>query len=71
MNNILERVKMELDYMIIQETNPYMQKCMKKTFADVIEARGYYKGLKVAKKCLEKHIALGDYVEKWEVEVHE
>lgn len=73
MDETLKRFKNELDYLIKQQTNPFsvaffMQNYGKEHFTDedAIETRGYFKGLKVAMECLEKHIAIAEETEEYE-----
>lgn len=61
---VLERFQGNLDYQIAQQINPhsvvFIMNQVKKGNAsdeDLIELRGYYKGLKVAREILERIIA--------------
>lgn len=66
---ILENYKNELDYLISQKTDPFHITFMAANFGkkhfkkdDMVELRGYYKGLKVAREALEKQESI-----EWEV----
>ena len=71
MYDVIEHFKNELNNMISCETNPlhfhfFAMNYGKEHFTDedLIEIRGYYKGLKVARECLEKHIAISEEIKE-------
>ena len=75
MYNVLEHFKKELAYLIRQQTDSFliaffMQNYGKEHFTDedAIETRGYYRGLKVAMECLERHIAIAEEIKEYEEE---
>lgn len=72
---IMTRFKNELENNIAQETSPLhfnfiMRNYGKEHFQDedLVELRGYFKGLKVAKEMLERHIAIQEEIEEGEEE---
>ena len=70
---IVENFQCELDYLIDQTHEPTfigfttkLYEDGKITDDDLIEMKGYRNGLKVAKECFEKHIAMQEEFEMYE-----
>ena len=68
---ILERLTNELDFLISQQADPFylahiLQNYGKEHYTDedLVEMRGYYEGLKVAREALKKAVAFEE-AESW------